>query len=119
MAFRTLGHSTLSNMFARSMSATSVGSRVSQGGPPVSVRLTGTWQIDAPLVKFQGDGPKAFVHKANQALGVSRTQKFAILMSLGVPLFLRCQQRPVRVSQRADGGSVREMQRNTLVGMRR
>ena len=47
-----------------------------QGGPPVSWRLTGAWQIDAPLIHVQRDRSKTVLHQADQALGVRRAQEF-------------------------------------------
>ena len=78
-----LGHSSLSNIFTRSRSATTVGPRVpsamrgSRVARPMSQRLAGTWQIDAPAVHVHGDWPEASVHETDQALGVRRMQEFA------------------------------------------
>ena len=82
-----LGHSTLPNMFTGSRSATTIGERLQEG--VLAQGKPGAWRT-------RRDSP--------------------ILMGLEVSFFLRCWQRRVRVSQRADGGgSPREMHRNTLV----
>ena len=113
-----LEHSTLPNMFTRSMSPTTIGSRVPSAmrGSREAIQCpSASRQVDAPLARVQGDRSKTVLHEANQALGVGRRNS-PMLLGLGVPFFLRCQQRRVRVSQRAEDGSVpREMPTNTLV----
>ena len=87
-----LGHSSLPNMFTRSRSATTIGSRVpsamrgSRVARPMSQRLAGTWQIDAPAVHVHGVWPEASVHETHQALGVRRTQELTHFYGLSAVL---------------------------------
>ena len=105
---RMLDHSMLPNMFTRSRSATTIGSRVPSAmkGSKVALQCPSAWQVDAPLVHVQKDRSETVLHETDRELGVDRPQELSHFHgSRGAPFFLRCQQRDARVSQRPDGGS--------------
>ena len=70
-------------------------------------------QDNRALMQIQGDKPETFLTKTDQTLGAGQPQELAHFDGSGGAILLAL---PVRVSQRAGGGSSpREMQRNRLV----